>query len=256
MPLVTAGSHPSSYRDRLSLHIDDYIQAVLDFPDVRSREFLELKDYAQLYEPRKLLEVPTEGCMLDRLFPHACIDRVDFLKLAVPGYAEGVMVSGWSLNGVSADTYDAVLSVVPIHHASSHEKRQYLQGALRVLKPGCVLTFAEVEAGSSVHRFLDEFVDANTATGHRGEYPDASFCETMSADGFVQVSSEQRNCPWLFDTGETLHTYMTRLFALNAMPTETLLAALDTYLGLSRVNGKPILNWPLRFFRGVKPLCA
>lgn len=253
---TTTAAHASGYVERLSLHIDDYIQAVLDFPEVRCREFLELKDFADLQSSTLLLEVPTEGRMLDQCFPDSRIDRVDFLKLSIAGYAERVIVSDWSLYGIAADAYDGVLSVVPIHHANASEKNHYLQGAFRVLRPGGVLAFAEVEAGSSVEHFLDEFIDQHTVTGHRGEYPDTHFCEAIRREGFVEVSSEVRDCPWVFESETLLCAYATQLFALKPMATDTLLSAMDAALGLKQIDGKLHLTWPLRFFRGVKPLVA
>lgn len=245
-------NHPLSYAERLSQHVDEYILSVIDHPAVRIQEFTQLKDIAQLRHPCNIFELPAEGRMLDLLYPSANIHRADFLKLNIEGYAENVMVTDWRFSGIPSNAFDAVLAVVPMHHASRAEKRDYLRGARRVLRDGGVLAFGEVENGSSVHRFLDEFIERHTGTGHKGEYPGLDFSRELESAGFVDVTSEIRDCPWCFETPEALHAYMVRFFALDSMSPDFLLDSLDSCLGLTQVNGKIMLNWSLCYFRGVK----
>lgn len=248
----TENDQPLSYVDRLSQHVDDYILSVIEQPSVRLREFEELKDYAGLMNPRDILEVPAEGKVLDLLYPEAKIHRADYLKLNIADYGDDVMVTDWGLAGIHADFFDAVLAVVPMHHASREEKRDYLKGAHRSLKNSGVLAFGEVEDGSDVHRFLDEFINQHTCTGHKGEYPRLDFTSELESAGLIEVSSERRDCPWCFDSLDALYAYMMRLFALDPMTLNDLVDSLDAYLGLTQADGKIMINWSLCYFRGIK----
>lgn len=245
-PLVT-------YRDRLSSHIDSYLDAVLQAPGVRWAEFARLHEFARLDEPRRLLEVPAEGDMLERLYPGARIWRADFLKTGVAGYSDALTVTDWSLANLPQAFFDGVLAVVPFHHAAPTEKRTFLQGVWRTLRPGGVLCLGEVEAGSRVHRFLDGFVDAHTSTGHVGDYPDAGFAAELDASGFVGVATATLECPWVFDSPPEMVAYVRRLFALDDISDTELLDALQEALGWRAVDGRWELAWSLRYFRGVRP---
>jgi len=256
----TVVSEPSahtvlSYADRLGDHLDDYLAAVLDHPAVRDREFAELKAYARLDTARVLLEFPTEGRMLDRHFPAARVERADLLQPSqrrLGSYASDVMLTDWSLRGLLARRYDAVLCVVPIHHASAQEKRQFAAGCARVLTAGGVLCFGEVEQGSQEMQFLDGFVDRHTPTGHCGEYPTASFAEVMRDAGFEQVTTEVRRCPWRFSSTTAMHAYLSQLFALRPIPEAELVAAVRAGPGLRVLSDGVELGWSLRYFRGTR----
>jgi SAM-dependent methyltransferase len=251
---------PLDYKQRMTRHVDDYFQTVIDFPEVRANEFLQLRDYACLPSASasssgllQVLEVPAEGPILERLLPEARISRADFLKVRLPEYADKISVTDWDLNGIAANSYDAVLSIVPIHHASVAQKKAYITAAFRVLKPGGRLAFAEVEKGSRVQIFLDDFVDQNTVTGHLGEYPGAAFEGVFVQAGFMQVQSQVLACPWRFENRQLAQAYVSRLFALNPMPAVDLLAALDAYLGLTERDDQLWMDWSLRYFSGTKP---
>lgn len=243
----------SSYADRLAAHIDAYLETVIAYPAVRHGEFAALRDHAALVAPRRLLEVPAEGHMLDRLYPGADIVRADFLRVGVAGYAETVAITDWGLAGMGESCFDGVLSVVPMHHASAPEKRAYLQGARRVLRPGGVLAFGEVEADSPEHRFLDGFVARHTPTGHTGMYPSAAFATVLENQGFTAVTTARRPCPWVFASEASLYQYLTRLFALEDVPPQQLLEAVEQQLGLQAgPDGTVAMAWSLRYFRGAR----
>lgn len=257
MPMSSSAPfQPLSYEDRLSRNVDQYIKSVIDFPQVRYREFAELHAVAALDEAQQILEVPAEGKMLELFYPNALIERADFLQLHVRNYAEQVMRTNWALHGLAAHRYDALLAVVPFHHANEQEKAQYLAGAWRVLKTGGVLAFGEVEADSRVHQFLDGFVNAHTESGHIGAYPTASLNSVLQAQGFQEVHSANRDCPWRFESETALHSYVCQLFGLRPIGIDVLLKALDELLGLHDENGQIYLNWSLRYFRGVKHATA
>ena len=245
-------AHTTSYKDRLSQHIDAYLSLVTSHPKVRLSEFESLVEYAQINHALNILEAPAEGVILEQLYPAAHIDRADFLKIKASEYADKVLVTDWSLANINNGYYDAVLSLAPIHHANSVEKTQYVSGAYKALKPNGVLAFGEVEAGSSLHRFLDEFIHKCSYSGHVGQYPTADWSSVTECAGFNNVSSDNKLSYWCFESADFLYQYMTQLFALKPMTKAFMLDSVHDYLGISENNGQLSINWPLRFYRGVK----
>ena len=132
------------------------------------------------------------------------------------------------------------------------EKTQYVSGAYKALKPNGVLAFGEVEAGSSLHRFLDEFIHKYSYSGHVGQYPTADFSSVIEGAGFNNVSSDNKLSYWCFESTDFLYHYLTQLFALKPMTKAFMLDSVHAYLGISENNGQLSINWPLRFYRGVK----
>ena len=221
-------------------------------PKVRLSEFESLVEYAQINHALNILEAPAEGIILEQLYPAAHIDRADFLKIKASEYADKVFVTDWSLANINNGYYDAVLSLAPIHHANSVEKTQYVSGAYKALKPNGVLAFGEVEAGSSLHRFLDEFIHKYSYSGHVGQYPTADFSSVIEGAGFDNVNSDNKLSYWCFESADFLYRYLTQLFALKPMTKAFMLDSVHAYLGISENNGQLSINWPLRFYRGVK----
>ena len=242
----------TSYQDRLSQHIDAYLSLVTNHPKVRLSEFESLAEYAQINHALNILEAPAEGRILEQLYPAAHIDRADFLKIKASEYADKVFFTDWSLANINNSYYDAVRSLAPIHHANSVEKTQYVSGAYKALKPNGVLAFGEVEAGSSLHRFLDEFIHKYSYSGHVGQYPSADFSSVIEGAGFDNVDSDNKLSYWCFESADFLYHYLTQLFALKPMTKAFMLDSVHAYLGISENNGQLSINWPLRFYRGVK----
>lgn len=245
-------AHTTSYKDRMSQHIDAYLSLVTSHTEVRLSEFESLVEYAQINQALNILEVPAEGRVLEQLYPAIHIDRADFLKIKANEYADKVLVTDWSLANINNSYYDAVLSLAPIHHANSVEKTQYVSGAYKALKPNGVLAFGEVEAGSSLHRFLDEFIHKYSYSGHVGQYPTADFSSVIEGAGFDHVSSDNKLSYWCFESADFLYSYLTQLFALKPMTKAFMLDSVHVYLGISETNGQLSMNWPLRFYRGIK----
>lgn len=240
------------YKNRLSGHIEQYISAVIDNPKVRYDEFSKLSAVADLVFPKNILEFSAEGRMLEYFYSHALIHRADLLDMTKTSQS-AVIGTTWDMMNLKSLQYDAVLSIVPIHHATDTEKMSYLKGAFRVLRPGGVLAFAEVEEGSPVHAFLDGFVNQYSRAGHIGAYLKASFTQQMCSAGFEDVTTVLKPVVWHFLNEEDMCAFMIKLFALDSPPQNTLLHVLQTQLGLSQDIHGIHLNWPLRYFRGVVP---
>ncbi len=241
----------TSYKQRLQTHIDHYLRLVTDYPSVRYQEFYSLVRYADLTNPKQILEVPAEGQILEHFYSNAMITRADLVP--VKSTKEAVYtLTDWSLNNIKASYYDAVLALAPLHHATATQKKHYIEGAYTCLKNDGVLAFGEVENASKLSVFLDEFVNEHSYTSHHGEYPETSFMQVMEEAQFKAVTSDRLNCNWIFDNQTHMVDYMTQLFGLKPIQEKLVLTALSDILGFKQVGEKVHLNWELLFFRGVK----
>jgi hypothetical protein len=242
-----------SYHKRLNEHIDKYLSVVLAAPEVRLNEFKQLVQFSQLDNPALVLELPAEIGMLEQVFSGTKIERADWLKINLKDYGNQIVNTDFSFTGISADYYDAVLAIVPFHHGNIEEKSEYVAGAMRALRQGGTLAFGEVEHGSREHYFLDEFIHQHTPTGHQGMYVTSEFKGVLVDQGFQNVACELISCPWVFDSVNTMLSFIYDLFNLKEISEKDLLRGLENYLGIKEHENKFYLNWQLYYFKGIKP---
>ncbi len=244
---------PQNIKSRVTQGLaEDYFSLMQECPFVRLNEFIQLKNFAKLKLPKKILDVPTEGILMRNLYPDVSIDQVDWV---VPGNIFQKYMhkeTDFKFKNLHSDHYDAILGIVPIHHANDIEKSQYLSHSHRVLKSSGVIAFGEIEQGSKPHYFLDEFVHLNSVNGHQGAYLDESFNTEMSAHGLGEVASVFRPCPWVFESMHQLTYFFTKFFGLNPMEDEHLINQVKQYLTIEEKNNKISVEWGLRYFRGIK----
>ena len=148
----------TTYGARFESEDGSYVRVTTRFPEVRMSEFRNLKAYAAIRNPGRLLEVPAEGRILDSLYPDAVIVRAEFVQPRPDEH--DVVWTDWSLQGIGEDQFDGVLSITPIHHADAEQQARYVAASHRVLRRNGVLVLAEPERDSAVARFLDGFVHA------------------------------------------------------------------------------------------------
>ena len=244
---------PQTYADRLGAHIDAYLSLVGECPDVRLEEFAALTRYAAVADHTAIVEVPAEGPVLERLLPHARITRAELVAARPPAYGEEILLTDWGMANLPAAHYDALLALAPLHHADAAQKRAYVAGAHRVLRPGGIFAFGEVEQGSPVATFLDGYVNEHSPVGHRGAFLEASFTDEIAAAGFTDVSTQRIDFHWVFPDRGMLETYLTRLFRLRQQPAGALAADVERLLGIDDDGRSLRLRWALRYFRGAKP---
>jgi SAM-dependent methyltransferase len=239
----------TDYYTRFSSETGEYTKVTEQFPEVRLAEFRNFQTYSALKNPLNLLQIPAEGNVLRYLYPDATIKIADFVKPAPR--EDHVFWTDWDLNGIEDDFYDGVFSITPIHHSDEQQANRYLRGALRALRPGGVVVFAEPELDSPVANFLNEFVHEHTETGHKGRFPSADFAEELRKVGFEKVSTDILPCDWIFTDSHAAFQYFSRLFNLQSTTPDRLLAELSS-IGLRSEADHLILKWELRYFKGEK----
>ena len=239
------------YDQRFKSGMDDYLKATNSYPEARLAEFQCLKDFAKLNVPEKIIEFPAEGAFLESVFPLSSIYRAD---IVVPTQTNNsrFIKTDWGLHNLPTDYFDAHMAIAPIHHASHAEKKEFLDGSMRILRSGGILAFGEVESKSCISDFLDIFVDKYTPGGHQGDYPSASFLKDMEAAGFQNLNSQILPCPWTFQCIDDACTYVRELFKIQNVSQEEIVRALSSYIGIEYVDSNVVINWTLRFFCGQK----
>ena len=245
-------SQPQDYTSRMVGVMGDYFAVVEENPNVRLNEFIQLKKFAKLTRAKKILELPSEGIMLDAVYPNVQIDRADWFVPKNINERFQSIETDFKFSNFYSDCYDAIVGIAPIHHANDKEKSEYFYNSHRVLKQGGVLSFAEVEKESKVHFFLDEFVDTHSSTGHRGAYVDQSFHEQIESVGFNAVESEFKLCSWVFDDVNQLIYFFKKMLGMNLIEDEELIKGVGRYLGIKKKSCGLSVEWGLRYFRAKK----
>jgi len=230
------------------------------FPDARALERDTLLGLVRLVPGMRLLDIQAAGGYLSeaawlRLDGHVtcvCVEpsgehrsRLDPRFVAVAEPIE-------RFPAVTDGTIDAALGLAGLHHSTSH--RATLAESLRVLRPGGELALCDVLVGSAQARWLNEFVDAHSPSGHDGRFPIAgATARVMRELGFVDVVEDVREVPWRFASRADALAFMVGIFGLSC-GVELVDAVVDDYLELRVGAGGVEVTWPLMYCRGVKPV--
>lgn len=232
---------------------DDYFETAFKYPDIRVYEFKNFKRIEKSFKPKKILEFPADGMMLNQIYPDALIDRADKLdgkwkKL----YSEKVYITDYSLKNISSLNYDAIIGITSMHHASNKQQKKFIESSLSKLKSPGVLMLADVLKGSREATFLDQFVNANSKNGHEGNYPDSSLVAILKEVGFKKVTAKIFSCPWVFKSEFQMCAFIKKVFGLNKITNNFLLKNLQAYLGYKKIRNKIYLDWNLIYFSAKK----
>jgi hypothetical protein len=232
---------------------DDYFETSFKYPNIRIREFKNFKKITKFFNPKKILEFPADGMMLNQIYPNALIDRAEMLngnwkKL----YSEEVFITTYTLKNIKNLSYDAIIGITPIHHATNKQVKKFIESSLGKLKSQGVLMFGDVFKGSKEAIFLDKFVNANSKNGHKGNYPDFALNKIFKDVGFSKITAEILSCPWVFKSEYQMCIFIKKIFGLNKMTNNYLLKNLKAYLGYRKLQHGIYLNWHLIYFSAKK----
>ena len=186
--------------------------------------------------------------------PGACVDISPYL-------ASGVIYKPYETNAVFAKvagvahsdfgvipepdvSVDVVLSLASLHHSNDSERALFYKEALRVLKPGGKMIIGDVSSGSSVDKWLNEFV--RLYNGHNGTF--WSIEDAVMMTGF-DVSVEVKKYKWTFTGSEEMVDFCRNLFGLFGATDSEIVDGLRKYLGASDTG----FYWSLMYFSATKP---
>lgn len=242
----------ASYTDIFAARGALYHQAMRRFPEARDEEFAALVRVADIRDGERICDAPAGGGYLARHLPSGCElcyveNAAAFLKDCT-GEARRHMVLGrLDALPLGDGCRDHVVSLAGLHHVA--DKAAFFRQAARVLRPGGVLTCADVWHDSPVRRFLDDFVGAHNETGHSGWYFDEATAGAVAAGGFRDVQVERIAFAWRFAHAADLPDFCALLFGMDAAGRARIGEAARTYLGAADARALP---WELCFVRAVR----
>lgn len=233
--------------------------AMRDFPDARNAERDALIDDVRLFAGMTTLDIQSAGGYLsDEIYRRldgdvtcVCVEPSSELRSrlnpAFTAFADPVE----HFVSVADASVDAVLGLAGLHHSSSHAAT--VNEAWRVLRPGGQVAICDVQIGSPVARWLNEFVDRHSGAGHDGRFIHEGDLTRLFTDaGFVAISESARRVPWVFDHRDQVVRFFRGLFDLRCSDAK-IDAALDRYFSFSEENGRFLVNWSLIYGFATKP---
>ena len=146
----------TTYSDRFGANLD-LLNQYLDEHLPRAGELSLLVDLVNLAKSARVLNIPSEGKLLNALAPSWKIDYADF-EVSKRMEEAGIKKTCSSLSGFENNIYDAIVGIVPIHHFTDKEQIEFIKAAKDKLIRGGRLVIAEPLSGSGVARFLDTLV--------------------------------------------------------------------------------------------------
>lgn len=156
------------------------------------------------------------------------------------------------LSQIPLSTADVVTSYGGLHHIGNL-KALFAEVAAS-LKPGGCFIAGDVGANTPLQRHFDHVVTPKCLTGHHGNWLSparlAALCQQV---GLELAEASMEDVTWSFISEEEMAWFFKALHAY-PQPKEEVLQDLHDTLGWSIRNGLIHLNWPMLFFKAVKPL--
>lgn len=241
----------NQYADTFDQRGHPYDQAMQQFPDSRNNEFIHLFEHTDWKKTKSLLDVPSGGGYIKRFIPdHCTLDSVD---PSTPfRTSEAIYTVDLESLTLPECRYDQVISLAALHHIDN--KSGFLHSVVHALKPGGIICFADVAKESGISRFLDDFAGQFNTTGHCGNYleVDEPYPGFTLHENLSLIEHTVKPCPWVFDQITDMVNFCRLLFGLNKVSNQSILDALDHYIGFSETsgtNGRPCvqLHWELLY---------
>ena len=232
-----------------------YHKAMVSYPLAREEEFKAIIDLAAIRDGQIVCDVPSGGGYLNRFIDGdvqviSLETSIEFLKHCrqKPGVSR-VLCDLHSLP-LKPSSIDVIVSLAGLHHVQV--KDPFYREAYRLLKPGGRFCVADVEEGSRVSHFLDEFVDQHNSMGHKGAYITPTTVDALESAGFKIFHHSRLAFHWTFDALDDMSSYIALLFGLDKASPADIQKGLQSYLGYQEVDGRYRLNWGLLFIGASK----
>jgi SAM-dependent methyltransferase len=230
-----------------------------EYPHARDAERDTLLDMVALCPGMRVVDIQAAGGYLsDGVFARlggqvecVCVEPVKALNRRLNKAYRVVEDPVDRIVSIASGSVDVVLGLAGLHHSPS--PRGTLAEAWRLLKPGAEVAICDVIEGSSVARWLNEYVDQNNPLGHKGKFlvPEWTAGELRRL-GFTEVTEEELDVPWVLPSRQDLARFFKGLFGL-AVTTEEVGAAIPDYLAVRSEPGRILVEWRLIYAYGRKP---
>lgn len=180
-----------------------------------------------------------------------CLEPSDALRERLSSAHTAINNPVEHFTSVTSESVDVVLGLVGLHHSQSHHDT--IRESFRVLNAGGQCGFCEVETGSAIARWLNEFVDANNPAGHRGNFvAPGEMTRLFRGAGFDAISESSRDVPWRFTAREDIPRFFRGLFGLESSEADVA-AAMADYFTIRPDGDHWLVDWQLLYCVGRKP---
>lgn len=222
------------------------------FPEARVQEAERMLAHLQLGEATRWLDVGAGGGFLGdraalagpRRVACGCDESAAFLAEATSYRLR--LATAYERLPFADGAFEAAACLAALHHVEAPER--VLAEMLRVTAPGGRIAVGDVTAGSRTARFLNEFVDAHTDTGHAGRFFEAeALAGLLRAAGGRDVRGAAEEIQWSFASRGDAHLFCRELFGLSADADDIDLGGALGYLGLAETGGRWVLPWAMVF---------
>lgn len=248
-------SHSCDYKTIFDKRAKDYINALVNFPEVRKDEFKNFIKLLQLKKNENFLDVPCGTGICSTFLKDSiqytgldpCAVFINFCK----NKGLNTLQADMQHQIFAQDNFDVIGSLAGVHHIS--DRKSLYAEWYRILKPGGRLIILDVAKNSSTSNFLNHFVDQYNSTGHQGLFLDENDNALLDLIGFKKIEHKNIDCTWAAFNKESMCNFFRALFALDKLENNLLLhKELNKNFKTIETSLSYQLIWPLKYIRAIK----
>lgn len=251
----------NDYIDTFNFRGKSYNAAMQSFPGARRLELDAILDRLNMKKAAAFCDAPAGGGYLSEgIYEKFGKDvAITCIEPAIE-FGSDIQVIANVINTTIDDiplpdnSFDGLGSLAGLHHILNRAPIFAEWG--RLMRPGGVISVADVQVGSPVGKFLNEYVDRYTPQGHDGYFIARNeLSDLLSGIGCEQVEESLVPVPWQFAKREHVGSFCKQLFFLENISAEEVTEAVDAYLGISRNDetGGWQMYWELCYASGQMP---
>ncbi|MCW8109487.1 class I SAM-dependent methyltransferase [Alteromonas ponticola] len=229
-----------------------------DYPEIRANERDRLLQYVRIRPHSNVLDIQAAGGYLsDKVYRNLqgqvtcyCLEPSDIHRARLKSYHVAVNDEVECFPQIATESMDVAIGLAGLHHSDCHQST--LNEAYRSLKSGGQLAICDVVVGSNIARWLNEYVDAHSASGHKGVFiEETSLRAQLVKAGFSNVRLSHDDVPWVFPSMSVFVNFFKGLFGLETSLHEIENAIFDYFTPQIHAE-QVILPWRLLYATGLK----
>ena len=233
--------------------------AMQDQPQARRRELAALLDLIELQEGMTVLDLQAAGGFVaDAIYARLagrvtciCVEPSAALRARIRTEHQRCADPIHRMSSVSDASVDAVVGLAGLHHSAAIPET--LVEVRRVLRPGGAFVVCDVEAGSRMERWLNDFVAMHNPTGHEGRFLTRTALQAaLITAGFAALQVAPRAVPWHFSDAQAARTFLRGLFGLQC-DDQTLCDGMREFLDCRYDGTAYSVGWELVYAYAVRP---
>lgn len=234
--------------------------AMLDYPQARARERDTLLDMVHLAPGDTVVDLQAAGgYVADEIHRRLagrvrciCVEPSEELRQRISPVHEVRGDPLDELRSIGSETVDVVVGLAGLHHSPSMART--VAEAARVLRPEGEFGVCDVEDGSRIAGWLNDFVNAYNPSGHHGVFPKSgTLVRELRRAGFIDVRETREYVPWVFASRAHMERFLRGLFGLGSIDGRTLRSGIERHLQTREVGTRCYLRWQLIYAYGRKP---